>query len=86
MSRKGTKPKNEGPRDIGIHKHGFRHKKFYLWQSIVVVVSYLVHYDTLLQNATDITTKCNSYFIANCEKNLLQDASGDILQNNTVIV
>ena len=52
----------------------------------MVVVSYLVHYDTLLQNATDITTKCNSYLIANCDKNLLQDASGDILQNNTVIV
>ena len=25
-------------------------------------VSYLIHYDTLLQNATDIITKCNSYF------------------------
>ena len=28
-----------------------------------VTVSYLVHYDTFLQNATDIITKCDSYFI-----------------------
>ena len=26
-------------------------------------VSYLIHYGTLLQNATDIITKCDSYFI-----------------------
>ena len=31
--------------------------------SIMVVVSYLVHYDTLLQNVTDIITKCDSNFI-----------------------
>ena len=31
-----------------------KHKKIYL-ESIVVTASYLVHYDTLLQNATDIS-------------------------------
>ena len=36
------------------------------WKSIVVVVSYLVHYDTLLQNATDIITKYDSFFITKC--------------------
>ena len=30
---------------------------------IVALVSYLFHYGTLLQNATDIITKCDSYFI-----------------------
>ena len=33
-------------------------------------------YDTLLQNATDIVTKCDSYFITKCDKNLLQNWSG----------
>ena len=28
----------------------------------MVAVSYLFHYDTLSQNATDIITKCDSYF------------------------
>ena len=32
--------------------------------SIVGTVAYLVRYDNLLQNATDIVTKCYSYFIA----------------------
>ena len=29
------------------------------------------HYDTLLQNSTDIITKCGSYFITKCEKKLI---------------
>ena len=28
----------------------------------VVAISYLVHCDTLLQNAIDIMTKCDSFF------------------------
>ena len=28
------------------------------------MVLFLIHYDTLLQNVTDIITKCDSYFIA----------------------
>ena len=34
-----------------------------------------IHYDTLLKNATDIITKCNSYFITQCNKGLLQNAT-----------
>ena len=45
----------------------------------------MIHCDTLLHNATDIITKCDSYFITKCGKNLLQNASGFLLQNATVI-
>ena len=38
----------------------------------MVVLSYLVYYNTLLQNATDIITKCNSFFITKCDKSLLK--------------
>ena len=48
------------------------------------MVSYLVHCDTLLQNATDIIITCKSYFITKCDKSLLQNASGFLLQNATV--
>ena len=34
----------------------------------MVAVSFLLHYDTLLQNVTDIV----SYFITKCDKSLLQ--------------
>ena len=37
-----------------------------------VTVSYLIHCDSLLQNATDIITKCDSYFITKCDRSLLQ--------------
>ena len=47
--------------------------------------SYLIHYDTLLQNVTDIITKSDSYFITKCDKSLLQNASGLLLQSATVI-
>ena len=48
-----------------------------------VSVSYLIRYDSLLQNATDIITKCDSYFITKCDRSLLQNASGFLLQNGT---
>ena len=38
-------------------------------------VLYLIHYDTLLQNATEIVVKCDSYFITKCDKILLQNAT-----------
>ena len=41
------------------------------------MISYLVYYDILLQNATNIIIKCN--------KSLLQNASGFLLQHATVI-
>ena len=44
----------------------------------MVKISYLVHYYNLLQNATDIVTKC--------EKSLLQNVSGFLLQNATVLL
>ena len=50
-----------------------------------VTVSYLMHYDNLLQNATDIITKCDSYFITKCNRSLLQNASNFLLQNVTVL-
>ena len=40
----------------------------------------MTHYDSLLQNATDIITKCNSYFITKCDRSLLQNASGFLLK------
>ena len=36
------------------------------------MILYLVYNDTLLQNETDIITKCDSYFITKCDKSLLQ--------------
>ena len=41
----------------------------------MVLVSYLVHCNSLLQNVTDIITKCDSYFIAKCGKSLFPNAS-----------
>ena len=41
----------------------------------MVVVSYMVNYNTLLQNATDIFTKCDNYFITIGDRSLLQNAS-----------
>ena len=49
------------------------------------MVSYLVHCDTLLQNATDIIIKCDSYYITQCDKSLLQNPSAFLLQNATVL-
>ena len=48
-------------------------------------VSYLIRYDSLLQNATDIITKSDSYFIIKCDRSLLKNASGFLLQNATDI-
>ena len=61
-------------------------KEIYLLESTVVTVSYLVHYDVLLQYATDNITKCYSYFITNCDKFLLQNVSSFLLRNTTVLV
>ena len=46
----------------------------------------LICYDSLLQNATDVITKCDSYFITKCDRSLLQNASGFLLQNATVLL
>ena len=52
----------------------------------VLTVSYLVHYDTLLQNATDIITRCDNYFITKFEKGFLQNVSGVLLQDAKVLL
>ena len=51
-----------------------------------VTVSYLICYNSLLQNATDVITKCDSYFITKCDRSLLENASGFLLQNATVLL
>ena len=49
-------------------------------------VSYLVHYDTLLQNETDIITKYDNYFLTKSDKSLLWNASGGLLENAAVLL
>ena len=46
-----------------------------------VTVSCFIHYDSLLQNATDVIKKCDSYFVTKWDRSLLQNASGFLLQN-----
>ena len=52
----------------------------------MIVVSYLACYNTLLQNATNIITKCDSYFITKRNKSFSQNASGFLLQNAAVLL
>ena len=40
----------------------------------------------LLQNATDIITKCDNYFITKCDRSVLQNASGFLLQSATFLL
>ena len=49
-------------------------------------IFYFIHNDTLLQNATDIITKCDSYFITKCDRSLLQNTSGFLLQNDIILL
>lgn len=44
------------------------------------MVSYLIHYDILLKNTTDIKN-CDSYFITKGDKSLSQNTSAFLLQN-----
>ena len=53
------------------------------YESTMVAVLYLVHYDTLLQNLANIVTKCNGYLIIISNKSLLQQVSGTSLQTET---
>ena len=56
--------KNEELKDIG---HSMSIGNLTLGVSSVTV-SYLIRYDSLLQNAADIITKCDSYFTAKCDR------------------
>ena len=46
----------------------------------------MINYDSLLQNATDFITKYDSYFITKCDRSLLKNESGFLLQNATVLL
>ena len=46
----------------------------------------MVHYNTILQNATDIITKRVIYFITKYSKTLLQNALGFLLKNATILL
>ena len=73
--------KDEGLRDTG-HSTSIRN----LISGVNSVTAlYLIHYDSLLQNATGIITECDSYFITKCDRSLLQNASVFLLQNVTDI-
>ena len=71
--------KDKGLRDIG---HIMSIENLILGVSSVVV-SYLIRYDSLLQNATDIITKCDSKFITKCD-NFIKKMR-QLLQNSTFI-
>ena len=51
----------------------------------MVTVSYLIPYQYLLQNVTDIT-KCDIYCITKCDHRLLQNVSSVLLQNELVLL
>ena len=51
-----------------------------------VTVSDLIRYDSLLQNATDVITKCDICFITKRDRSLLQNASRFLLQNATILL
>ena len=79
--QKNTRP-SKGLEDIG---HSMSIDNLVLGVNSVTV-SCLIYYDSLLQNATDIITKCDIYFITKCDRTLLQNASGLLLQNATVLL
>ena len=51
-----------------------------------LTVLYLICYNSLSQNTTDVVTKCHSYFTTKCDISLLQNASVFLLQNATVLL
>ena len=71
--------KDEGLKDIG---HRMSIENLILGVNSIMV-SYFICYGSLIQNATAIITKCDSYFITKCDRVLLQNASGFLIQNAT---
>ena len=67
------------------HEHGNKHKKiyFFFYSGFGFILGSLLY---LLQNATYIITKCDSYFITICDENWLQNALGLLLQNAQVLL
>ena len=74
--------KNEGLKNIG-NSISIRNLIF-AFNS--VTDSDLICYDSLLQNATDVITKCDSYYITKRDRSLLQNVSGFLLQNVAVLL
>ena len=62
------------------------YREIYFWVLKVDTVSYLVYYETLLQTAIDIFVKINTYFITKPDRYLLENASGYLLLNATVLL
>ena len=50
------------------------------------MVSFLIRFNILLQNATGLIIKRDSYFITKGDRSLLQNASGFLLQNATIFL
>ena len=46
----------------------------------------MIHNGTLLQDATDIVTKFVIYFITKCDKRIIQNAFGFLLQSATILL
>ena len=59
---------------------------WFKFQTKIASRPFSIHYDSFLQNATDIVSKCNSYFITKCVRSLLENASSFLLQNVTVLL
>ena len=74
--------KDEGLKNIG---YSMRIRNLILGVNSITV-SYLIRYASLLQNATDVITKCDSFFIPKRDRSLLQNASGILLQNATILL
>ena len=73
--------KDEGLKNIG---HSMSIKNL-IFGANRVTTSDLIRCDSLLQNPTDVITKCDSYFITKRDRSLLQNAPGFLLQNETKV-
>ena len=74
--------KDEGLKDIG---HNLSIGNLILVVNSVTV-SYLICYNSLLQNAADVISNCGSYFVTKCDRSLLQNVSVFLLQNAAVLL
>ena len=84
--QKYTSPFPPLSRDEGLKNVGYSMSiRNLVFGAIRVTVSYSIRYDSLLQNATDVIIKCDSYFITKCDRSLLQNALGFLLLNATVL-
>ena len=50
------------------------------------MLRFYICYNSILQNATDIIPKCDSYFVTKCDRSLLQNSSSFLLLNATVFL